>query len=103
VSAALDHAEQIEAMWTMDGCLTSVTADLRHPAASPSFPAVAARPAPLSSRRGSQRRQTWRLRAWEMGKETAPLWVRLSVALLAIGVIAYVTTVYFVEYIVGFF
>lgn len=38
-----------------------------------------------------------------MGKETTPLWVWLSVALLAIGTGAYVTTVYFIEYIIGFF
>ena len=38
-----------------------------------------------------------------MGKETTPLWVRLSIALLAIGALAFVTTVYFVEYIIGFF
>jgi hypothetical protein len=54
---------------------------------------------------GNQRRRTQRLRAWRnhMGKETTPLWVWLSVALLAIGTGAYVTTVYFIEYIIGFF
>ena len=46
-----------------------------------------------------------RLRMWaiRMTKETTPLWVWLSVALLAIGVLTYATLVYFVEYIVGFF
>ncbi len=38
-----------------------------------------------------------------MTKETTPLWVWLSVALLAIGALAYATVVYFVEYIIGFF
>ena len=38
-----------------------------------------------------------------MTKETTPLWVWLSVALLAIGALAYATTVYFIEYIIGFF
>jgi hypothetical protein len=36
-----------------------------------------------------------------MSKETTPLWVWLSVALLAIGGATYVTTVYFIEYIMG--
>jgi hypothetical protein len=46
-----------------------------------------------------------RLRMWaiRMTKETTPLWVWLSVALLAIGALGYATAVYFVEYIVGFF
>ncbi len=38
-----------------------------------------------------------------MTKETTPLWVWLSVALLTIGTLAYVTTVYLVEYVIGFF
>jgi hypothetical protein len=38
-----------------------------------------------------------------MTKETTPLWVWLSVALLAIGALAYATAVYFVEYIIGVF
>jgi len=38
-----------------------------------------------------------------MTKETTPLWVWLSVALLAIVTLAYVPTVYLVEYIIGFF
>ena len=38
-----------------------------------------------------------------MTKETTPLWVWLSVALLAIGALTYATAVYFVEYIIGFF
>ena len=38
-----------------------------------------------------------------MTKETTPLWVWLSVGLLAIGTLAYFTFVYLVEYIIGFF
>jgi hypothetical protein len=38
----------------------------------------------------------------QMGKETTPLWVWLSVALLAIGAVAYAAAVYLVEYIIGF-
>ena len=38
-----------------------------------------------------------------MAKESTPLWVWLSVALLAIGTVTYLTTVYFVEYILGWF
>lgn len=43
------------------------------------------------------------MRTWAIGmsKETTPLWVWLSVALLAIGGATYVTTVYFIEYIMG--
>jgi hypothetical protein len=37
-----------------------------------------------------------------MGKETTPLRVWLSVALLAIGAVAYAAAVYLVEYIIGF-
>ena len=46
-----------------------------------------------------------RLRMWaiRMTKETTPLWVWLSVGLLAIGTLAYFTMVYLVEYIIGFF
>jgi len=38
-----------------------------------------------------------------MQKETTPLWVGLSVALLAIGAVTYAVTVYFVEYILAWF
>ena len=38
-----------------------------------------------------------------MTKETTPLWVWLSVALLAIGTLGYVTAVYLIEHIMGFF
>ena len=46
-----------------------------------------------------------RLRMWSirMTKETTPLWVWLSVALLAIGTLAYVMAVYLIEHIMGFF
>ena len=36
-----------------------------------------------------------------MTKETTPLWVWLSLALFAIGALAYVTAVYLTEYILG--
>ena len=39
----------------------------------------------------------------DMTKETKPLWVWLSLALLAIGSVAYVTTVFLFEYIIGLF
>jgi len=38
-----------------------------------------------------------------MQKEATPMWVWLSVALLAIGTVAYAITVYFVEYILALF
>jgi hypothetical protein len=38
-----------------------------------------------------------------MEKESTPLWVWLSVALLAIGAAIYVTSVLFIEYIMAFF
>jgi hypothetical protein len=38
-----------------------------------------------------------------MQKETTPLWVWFAVALLAIGAVAYATTVYFVEFITALF
>jgi hypothetical protein len=37
-----------------------------------------------------------------MTKETTPLWVWMSVALLALGTLAYFTMVYLVDYIIGF-
>ena len=49
------------------------------------------------------RMQRWRAWAITMTKETTPMWVWLSVALLAIGAFIYAITVYFVEYIAGFF
>jgi hypothetical protein len=59
----------------------------------------------LSSGRGNQRCEMRCLRTWaiNMTKETTPLWVWLSVGLLAIGTLAYFTIVYLVEYIIGFF
>ena len=38
-----------------------------------------------------------------MTKETKPLWVWLSLALLAIGSLSYFTTVFLFEYIIGLF
>jgi hypothetical protein len=49
------------------------------------------------------RMRRWRTWAIRMTKETTPMWVWLSLALLAIGAFTYAITVYFVEYIVGFF
>jgi hypothetical protein len=45
-----------------------------------------------------------RASAWaiNMTRETTPLWVWLSVALLALGTLAYFAMVYLVEYIIGF-
>jgi len=78
---------------------------VRHPAASPPFPfnmptncAMVARPGEINAAR-MRRLRTWAIR---MTKETTPLWVWLSVALLAIGALTYATAVYFVEYIIGF-
>jgi hypothetical protein len=34
-----------------------------------------------------------------MAKDSTPLWVWLSVVLLAIGAVTYATTVFFVEYV----
>jgi uncharacterized membrane protein len=61
--------------------------------------AMAARPGEINAAR-MRRSRTW---AIGMTKETTPLWVWVSVALLAIGALAYATAVYFVEYIIGFF
>jgi len=61
--------------------------------------AMVARPGEINAAR-MRRSRTW---AIGMTKETTPLWVWLSVALLAIGALAYATAVYFVEYIIGFF
>jgi hypothetical protein len=38
-----------------------------------------------------------------MEKESTPLWVWLSVVLLAIGTVTYVVTVYFVEHVLAWF
>jgi len=61
--------------------------------------AMVARPGEINAAK-VRRLRTWAIR---MTKETTPLWVWLSVALLAIGALAYATTVYFIEYIIGFF
>ena len=57
------------------------------------------RPGEINAAR-MRRLRTWAIR---MTKETTPMWVWLSLALLAIGAITYAIAVYFVEYIVGFF
>ena len=61
--------------------------------------------APLSYGRENQRRQACGARRMSIGmtKETKPLWVWLSLALLAIGSLAYVTTVFLFEYVIGLF
>jgi hypothetical protein len=61
--------------------------------------AMVARPGEINAVR-MRRLRTWAIR---MTKETTPLWVWLSVGLLAIGTLAYFTIVYLVEYIIGFF
>jgi len=38
-----------------------------------------------------------------MQKQATPLWVWLSIALLALGAIGYATSVYFVEYMMAMF
>ena len=79
---------------------------MRHPDARGSFPdkthpscAIVARPG------GNQRGNDAALDMWAitMEKESTPLWVWLSIALLVIGAATYVTTVYFVDYILTFF
>jgi uncharacterized membrane protein len=79
---------------------------VRHPDASLPFPFYASRNCAIVARPGEiNAARTRRSRAWaiSMTKETTPLWVWLSVALLAIGGFTYAVTVYFVEYIIGFF
>jgi hypothetical protein len=61
--------------------------------------AMVARPGEINAAE-MRRLRTWAIR---MTKETTPLWVWLSVGLLAIGTLAYFTIVYLVEYIIGFF
>ena len=61
--------------------------------------AMVARPGEINAAK-VRRLRTWAIR---MTKETTPLWVWLSVALLAIGTLGYVTAVYLIEHIMGFF
>jgi hypothetical protein len=79
--------------------------ELRHPDASQPFPDkkhaicfMVAAPGKSALLRRSARPV-----GNSMQKESTPLWVWLSAALLAIGTVAYITTVYFVEYIVALF
>jgi hypothetical protein len=53
---------------------------------------------PGKTRAARMRRAT----AWaiNMTRETTPLWVWLSVALLALGTLAYFTMIYLVEYVI---
>jgi|SRR3954454_7030073 hypothetical protein len=69
------------------------------------FPTKNPRFAPWSSGRENQRcydaaRGPWTI---PMQKEATPMWVWLSVALLAIGTAGYVTSVYLLEYMMTFF
>src|SRR5882757_1137489 len=62
--------------------------------------------APLSPGREENRRHAnAALDMWaiKMEKESTPLWVWLSVALLVIGAVTYVTMVYLIEFIMTFF
>jgi hypothetical protein len=77
---------------------------VRHPDASRHFLAIRApdcaivvQPAETSAAR-MRRATAW---AIKMTNETTPLWVWLSVALLALGTLAYLTVVYLVDYIIG--
>jgi hypothetical protein len=75
--------------------------DVRHPDASRHLLTIRARIAPLSAGRGKpalKNAARYRM-SIRMTKETTPLWVWLSVALLAIGTLAYVTAVYLIEHI----
>jgi hypothetical protein len=81
-------------------------ADVRHPDARGSFAdkthptcAILARPG------GNRRHANAALDMWalKMEKESTPLWVWLSVALLVIGAVTYVTMVYLIEFIMTFF
>jgi hypothetical protein len=80
--------------------------DVRHPDARRSFPdktpptcAIVGPPG------GNPRRKDAALDMWatKMEKESTPLWVWLSVALLAIGAATYVTFVFLIEYVMTFF
>ena len=80
-------------------------AGVRHPDASQliqflpntiRFCAIVAWPGEISAAR--TQRAIW---GRYMAKESTPLWVWLSVALLAIGAVTYLTTVYFVEHILA--
>jgi hypothetical protein len=80
--------------------------NVRHPDARRSFPdktqpscAIVARPGEISAAKVAAL-DMW---AIKMEKESTPLWVWLSVALLVIGAATYVTTVYFIENILTFF
>jgi hypothetical protein len=69
------------------------------------FPTKSIQTKPWSPGRGKSalRRRSARPVGISMQKETTPLWVWLSVALLAIGALTYVTTVYLLEYVMTFF
>jgi len=54
---------------------------------------------------GNQRRKEAALDLWAsvMARESTPLWVWLTVALMAIGGVVYAATVFFIEYVLTFF
>ena len=69
------------------------------------FLTIGAGLAALSPGRENPRCRDAAVEMWaiKMDKESTPLWVWLSVALLAIGAVGYVTLVLFVEYVLAFF
>jgi hypothetical protein len=79
--------------------------ELRHPDASQPFPGKKQAICAIVAGPGNQRCDDAAPgpEALQMQKESTPLWVWLAVALLAIGTVAYVTTVYFVEFIMALF
>jgi len=56
---------------------------------------------PLAGETSAARMQRVTGMSIRMTKETTPLWVWLSLALFAIGALAYVTAVYLTEYVLG--
>jgi hypothetical protein len=79
--------------------------ELRHPDARRPFPdktrAICVNV--VSPGKSALLRRSARPVSISMQKEATPLWVWLAVALLAIGAVTYVTTVYFVEFIMALF
>ena len=60
---------------------------------------------PSSAGRGNQRCENAALDMWatSMERESTPLWVWLSIVLMAIGATTYVTVVYLIEHVLTFF
>ena len=79
---------------------------MRHPDAIRPFPykwhsncAIVVRPGEISVAEGAALDR----RAITMKHESTPLWVWLTVALLVVGAVTYITSVYFIEYVLTFF